>query len=306
VRRTIVARSQEWPAILNELGPHEPPRRLYADGEPLDPQAAAVAVVGTRRPTAAGVEVATRIARGLAEGGITVVSGLAIGIDATAHRSAIEAGGRTIAVLGTGLDVRYPARNARLKEKIATAGTLLTEYTEGTQPQRWHFPMRNRIIAGLSLGVVVIEGAQTSGALVTARLALDANRSVYAVPGSVRNPMAAGPNLLIKTSQAQLVTSFEDVIEDLFGSMGHIGREHREAPAHELDDDEAAVLGALDDEPVALDRVVGVSGLPYGRVAVIAATLELGGLATRSRGGYTITKKGAAALGARLDISHGR
>ena len=300
MRRTITPRSDEWPAILNELGPHEPPRRLHADGAPLDPEAAAVAVVGTRRPTAAGVEVATRIARGLAEGGIAVVSGLAIGIDATAHRAAIEAGGRTIAVLGTGLDVRYPARNARLKEEIATTGTLLTEYADGTQPQRWHFPMRNRIIAGLSLGVVVVEGAQTSGALVTARLALDANRSVYAVPGSVRNPMAEGPNRLIKSSQAQLVTSFEDVVEDLFGSMGQIGREHRDALTQELDSDEAAVLGALDDEPVGLDRVVRISGLPQGRVAVIAATLELGGLATRSRGGYTITRKGAEALGAIL------
>ena len=300
MRRTITPRSDEWPAILNELGPHEPPRRLHADGARLDPEAAAVAVVGTRRPTAAGVEVATRIARGLAEGGIAVVSGLAIGIDATAHRAAIEAGGRTIAVLGTGLDVRYPARNARLKEEIATTGTLLTEYADGTQPQRWHFPMRNRIIAGLSLGVVVVEGAQTSGALVTARLALDANRSVYAVPGSVRNPMAAGPNRLIQSSQAQLVTSFEDVVEDLFGSMGQIGREHRDALTQELDSDEAAVLGALDDEPVGLDRVVRISGLPQGRVAVIAATLELGGLATRSRGGYTITRKGAEALGAIL------
>ena len=298
MRRTIKPRSDEWPAILNELGPHEPPRRLYADGEPLDPAAPAVAVVGTRRPTAAGVEAATRIARGLAEGGITVVSGLAIGIDATAHRAAIEAGGRTIAVLGAGLDVRYPARNARLKQKIATTGTLLTEYPDGTQPQRWHFPMRNRIIAGLSQGVVVVEGARTSGALVTARLGLDANRSVYAVPGSVRNPMAAGPNLLIKTSQAQLVTSFEDVVEDLFGSLGHVGRERRGTRAHGLDADEAAVLGALDDEPVGLDRVVEVSGLPHGRVAVIAATLELGGMATRSRGGYTITRKGAEALGA--------
>jgi DNA processing protein len=298
MRRTITPRAHEWPAILHELGPHEPPRRLYAVGECLDPDAAAVAVVGTRRPTAAGVEVATRIASGLAEGGITVVSGLAIGIDATAHRAAIEAGGRTIAVLGTGLDVRYPARNTRLKEKIATAGTLLTEYTDGTQPQRWHFPMRNRIIAGLSLGVVVVEGAVTSGALVTARLALDANRSVYAVPGSVRNPMAAGPNLLIKSSQAQLVTSFEDVIEDLFGSMGHLGREHRAPAIHELDADEAAVLGALDDAPVALDGVVGTSGLPHGRVAVVAATLELRGLATRSRGGYSITRRGAESLGA--------
>ena len=224
MKRTITRSAREWPPILNELGPHEPPRRLYAEGLPLDPDAAAVAVVGTRRPTASGVEVATRIARGLAQGGITVVSGLAIGIDATAHRAAMEAGGRTVAVLGTGLDVDYPARNIRLRQKILTMGTLLTEYADGTQPQRWHFPMRNRIIAGLSLGVVVVEGAQTSGALVTARLALDANRSVYAIPGSVRNPMAAGPNSLIKSSQAQLVTSFEDVVEDLFGALGHIGR----------------------------------------------------------------------------------
>jgi DNA processing protein len=296
VKRTITRSAREWPPILNELGPHEPPRRLYAEGLPLDPDAAAVAVVGTRRPTASGVEVATRIARGLAQGGITVVSGLAIGIDATAHRAAMEAGGRTVAVLGTGLDVDYPARNIRLRQKILTMGTLLTEYADGTQPQRWHFPMRNRIIAGLSLGVVVVEGAHTSGALVTARLGLDANRSVYAIPGSVRNPMAAGPNSLIKSSQAQLVTSFEDVVEDLFGALGHIGRERRDGPVEELDRDEASVLGALDDVPVGLDTIVGIVGLPHGRVAVTAATLELRGLAIRGRGGYSITRKGAAAL----------
>jgi DNA processing protein len=300
MRRTITPASPEWPDCLNELGPHSPPHRLYAQGVPLETGIPAVAVVGTRRPSVAGVEVAFRIATGLAEAGLTVVSGLAVGIDATAHRAAIQAGARTVAVLGNGLDVRYPARNIKLKERIACEGTLLTEYADGTQPQKGHFPMRNRIIAGLSTGVVVIEGATTSGALVTARLALDANRSVYAVPGSVRNPMATGPNLLIRTSQALLVSSVEDVMEDLFGSLGPLGRRQRISPALELDEEEEAVLGALDDVPVALDAVAEATGLAHGRAAAVAASLELRGLAARLRGGYCVTGAGARARGALL------
>ena len=300
MKRTITPASPEWPGCLNELGPHPSPQRLYATGAPLDPGRSAVAVVGTRRPTVAGVEVALRIATGLAEAGITVISGLAVGIDATAHRAAMQAGSRTVAVLGNGLDIGYPARNVKLKERIAREGTLLTEYADGTQPHKGHFPMRNRIIAGLSAGVVVIEGATTSGALVTARLALDANRSVYAVPGSVRNPMATGPNLLIRTSQALLVTCVEDVMEDLFGSLGALGRMQRAPQTLELGEEEEAVLGALDDIPAPLDAVSETTGLPHGRAAAVAAALELKGLAARRRGGYCITGAGARARGAVL------
>lgn len=299
MRREITPRSVEWPGCLSELGSGSAPRRLYAEGLPLEADMVGVAVVGTRRPSAAGVEVAFRIGRGLAEAGIVVISGLAVGIDATAHRAALEGGGRTIAVLGCGLDFPYPARNLTLKERIRAQGTLVTEYEDGTEPKKSYFPLRNRIIAGLSIAVVVIEGAPTSGALITARLALEANRSVYAVPGSVRNPMAAGPNHLIRTSAAGLVTCVEDVVEDLFGSLGPLGSKQPQPHSHRrLEPDEVAVLAALDDVPVALDAVVEITGIPHGRTAVIAAHLELAGLAARRRGGYCTTAAGASALAA--------
>ena len=168
----------EWPARLSELGPHRRPAALHAEGEGLRSELPFVAVVGTRRPTGAGVEAAERIARGLAEAGWVVVSGLAVGIDAVAHRAALDAGGTTVAVLGCGLDVAYPARNVALRRRIAEQGTVLTEYPAGTRPARRNFPERNRIIAGLCLGAVVVEGSLRSGAMVTARLALDMNRSV--------------------------------------------------------------------------------------------------------------------------------
>jgi DNA processing protein len=297
MKRQITPRSAEWPGCLSELGSASAPRRLYVEGLPLEPDMIGVAVVGTRRPSAAGVEVAFRMGRGLAEAGIVVISGLAVGIDATAHRAALEGGGRTIAVLGCGLDIPYPARNINLKERIRVRGTLMTEYDDGAEPRKSHFPLRNRIIAGLSIGVVVVEGSPTSGALITARLALEANRSVYAVPGSVRNPMAAGPNHLIRTSAAGLVTCVEDVVEDLFGSLGALGSK-RPPPrrGRRFEEDEVAVLAALDDVPVALDVVVGITGVPHGRAAVIAANLELEGLAARRPGGYCTTAAGASAL----------
>jgi DNA processing protein len=191
MRRELIGASPEWPGCLSELGPHDPPTRLFVDGIPLDPHAKALAVVGTRRPSGAGLDAVRRLATGLAEAGFVVVSGLAVGIDAAAHEATLAAGGHTVAVLGCGLDVDYPSPNRRLKALIATKGTLVSEYPDGVPPSRHTFPRRNRIIAGLSLGVVIVEGAMTSGALVTARLALDCDRNVYAVPGSPRNPMAS-------------------------------------------------------------------------------------------------------------------
>jgi DNA processing protein len=277
---------------LSELGTLAPVARLFAAGRPL-PEAPAVAVVGTRRPTGAGVDAAAALSAGLAEAGFVVVSGLAVGIDAVAHRAALEAGGHTIAVLGCGLDVDYPASNARLKREIVARGTLVSEYPLGTAPARWRFPERNRIIAGLALGVVVVEGGPTSGALVTARLALDANRNVYAFPGSVRNPMARGPNELIRTSRAALVLGVEHLFEDL---APHLAWDRPptpdRGPAESLGPDDEAVLGALDDAPLAPDRLGSVTGLAPGRVAVALARLEVRGLAGRSGGGWLVTGAG--------------
>jgi DNA processing protein len=294
VTRELRPADPEWPARLSELGPHPPPTRLFAAGAPLEAERPAVAVVGTRRPTGAGVQSAYEIAGGFAEAGWTVVSGLAVGIDAMAHRAALEASGLTVAVLGCGLDVDFPARNVELRRTIAERGTLLTEYPPGTPPERRNFPRRNRLIAGLGLGVVVVEGSLRSGALVTARLALDADRSVYAVPGSCRNPMAEGPNELIRTSQAALVTSAAHVFEDLAPALawapaadatsGHV-------PA--CSKPEGAVLAALDDSPLAPDSLAEGLGLRAGRLAVTLSQMEVKGWVVRSRGGYALTTAGA-------------
>lgn len=295
--RTIVAGGPEWPERLGELGGIRPPRALFAMGRPLDPKAPCLAVVGTRRPTLAGIDAARRFARGFAEAGITVVSGLAVGIDSAAHAAALDGGGTTVAVLGCGLDVDYPRRNRALKARILAGGTILTEYPAGTAPNRYNFPARNRIIAGLAMGVVVVEGAVTSGALVTARLALDSNRSVYAVPGSTRNPMAAGPNELIRSSQALLVTSVQDVFEDLAPELLMTAREARPGSAMpRLDPGEVEVLGTLDDTPASVDEIARSTGIAPGRIAIVLSTMEMRGLAARSRGGFFLTAAGGRTL----------
>jgi DNA processing protein len=243
-----------------------------------------------------GLQAAADIARGLAEAGWTVVSGLAVGIDAAAHEAALEAGGTTVAVLGCGLDVPYPTKNIELKRRIAERGTIVTEHPKGTPPCPHHFPERNRIIAGLSWGIVVVEGSIRSGAMVTARLGLEMNRSIYAVPGSLRNPMAAGPNALIRTSQAMLVTEVTHLFEDLAPSLSMAAVTPTTSAQHRCTDEELGVLRALDDAPLPLDRVVGTSGLPAGRAAVTLAQLEVRSLVVRTGGGYVVTEAGGRVM----------
>ena len=300
MRRTVGPRDPEWPPLLSELGPAAP-ERLFVTGRLLDGSRPAVAVVGTRRPTAAGLEAAERISSGLAEAGVVVISGLAVGIDAVAHAAALAAGGATAAVLGCGIDVDYPRRNLELKRRIAADGTIMSEFSNGTPPRRAQFPLRNRIIAGISAGVVVVEGGLRSGALITARLALDSNRNVYAVPGSIRNPMAAAPNELIRTSQALLVTGVNDVLEDLVPSLcrpgSNVGVETPRLETPRLEGPEEVVLRALDDVAVSPGLLEHATGLSAGALARALAELELRGLADRLRGGYCVTAAGARALG---------
>jgi DNA processing protein len=298
-RRTVVPGAAEWPSYLDELEARDRPVRLFVQGLPLRACERAVAIVGSRKPTAAGVEIAQELGRGLAEAGFTVVSGLAVGIDAAAHRAALEVGGYTVAVLGCGLDVDYPMRNIALKRRIAAAGTLVTEYEDGVRPEAFRFPARNRIIAGLCKGVVFVEGCRRSGGLITARHALEANRSVFAVPGSIRNPLAAGPNELIKTSQATLVTSVHDILADLAPSLvwddaggGALGR-----PL--VNPDEGRLLLYLDDVAVPVDRVCTDLGLSLGEVALQLAALEVRNYVVKRPGGYAVTDAGAR-LRARL------
>lgn len=198
-----------YPQLLKQI--HDPPARLFIAGKiPLGPM---IAVIGSRRATAYGQRVAHRLARDLSQAGVIVVSGLARGIDAAAHRGALEGPTPTIAVMATGLDRIYPPEHAELARSIARDGALLTEAEPGTLPLPGYFPVRNRIISGMSLGVVVVEAAERSGALITARMALEQGREVFCVPGSIDNPVAVGSHRLLKDG-AKLVETVEDVLEE--------------------------------------------------------------------------------------------
>lgn len=297
--RTIAPSDEEWPDLLRELGPARPPARLHVAGRPI-PGSPLIAVVGSRKPTVAGLDATAALVTGLVEAGFGIVSGMAAGIDAAAHRAALSAGGYTIAVLGFGLDVLFPRRNAHLKEEISQHGTLVTEYEAGTQPIAAYFPQRNRIIAGLAVGTVVVEGALKSGALITARLALDANRAVFAVPGSFRNPMAAGSNELIRRSQAVLVTEVAHIFDELSPQFAwnDVPRRSLEPLPVELTDIEARILFLLDDAPTTADRVCEELRSDVGAVALGLSRMEVRGLVLRRRGGYEITTAGARARAA--------
>jgi DNA processing protein len=267
---------------------------LYVEGLPLPDVEKSVAIVGTRKCTAAGKDAATRMARDFAKAGFAVVSGLAVGIDAAAHRGALDAGGHTVAVLGAGLDSSYPSYNRRLRDQIGKRGTVVSEYPEGTEPLKSNFPARNRIIVGLSKGVVVVEGGEKSGALITARIALDVNRSVWAVPGSYRNAMARGPNELIRTSEAGLVTEVEHVFEELAPSLVWKDREGVTlAQAPQLEEGEAVILRFLDDSPLAADRIARELGLDPAVTVYALSRLQVRGFARKWGGGYQISDTGA-------------
>ena len=295
--RSIVRTSDEWPAGLTHLGDSSP-RELHAEGREIPPLERSIAIVGTRRPTSTGLEVARRFARGLTEAGFAVVSGLAVGVDAAAHSAAVKSGGHTVAVLGCGLDVNYPLANARLKDSIRSTGTLLSEYEDGVKPQKHHFPQRNRLIAALAQGVVVIEGGKQSGALITARLALDLNRHVWAIPGSIRNASAVGPNGLIRAGAAALVTELAHVFEDIAPQMVW-DTPYSAGPAPALEADEALVLGVLDDVPTSHDQISMATELSGGSLALALTRLEIRGLARRVSAGYELTEAGARALRSR-------
>ena len=292
--RMITPADAEWPPLFAALG-DAAPERLYLSGLPLFAGERTVAIVGARRPTAAGLAAAERFAQGLAEGGFDVVSGLAVGIDAAAHRAALAAGGYTVAVLGCGLDWDYPARNSALRKKIVEAGTVVTEYPPGTPPDAFHFPKRNRIIAGLAKGgVLYVEGRERSGGLITAHAALDIGRTVYAIPGSIRNPLAAGPNELIRTGQAALVTEVKHICDEI--EPGLVWCEPPSLGIHRspvvLEGAEEAVLRFLDDRPVSADALCNRLSLKPGQVALALSRLEIRGFVFRRSGGYEITDAG--------------
>src|SRR5712671_4650195 len=202
----------EYPQTLLQI--YDPPVMLYVRGDAQVLNLPSIGMVGTRRPTLYGTQMAERLGRELAARGLVVVSGLARGIDAISHQGALAVNGRAVGILGTGIDVCYPKENRKLYERVLERGAILSEFPLGTHPAPENFPVRNRIVAGMPLGVVVVEGAQYSGSLITARLAMEFGREVFAVPGNVTQPVSFAPNLLIKQG-AKLVTNGEDVIEEL-------------------------------------------------------------------------------------------
>ncbi len=265
---------ERYPPRLREIDDRPPV--LYVRGELTAADEWAVAIVGTCRASVYGRQAAEQFAADLARSHVTVVSGLARGIDALAHRAALDAGGRTIAVLACGLDLVYPPEHRRLSEEIARRGAVVSDYPPGTQPRSEYFPRRNRILSGMSLGVLVVEGDVDSGALITARRALEQNREVFAVPGSIYSPGSRGTNKLIQDGEAKLVMRVEDVLEELNLSM--VGHQIEMAEIVPADDTESVLLRLLSQEPIHIDEVRRESGLPIATVSSALAMLELKGL----------------------------
>lgn len=273
--QVITFLSPSYPGNLRAAG--DAPVFLYARGSILRQDDRAVAIVGTRTPTAYGMSMARRISSGLAEAGITIVSGLARGIDTQAHRSALSAGGRTIAVLGSGIDVPYPLENHELLEKIACSGAVLAENPPGTQPEPGYFPARNRIISGLALGTVIIEAAEDSGSLITAEYARQQQRVLFAVPGNTGSPGSKGTNNLIRKG-AVLVESAADVLEALSLAARTERPSGRKGPLPPLSADEQHVLARITGEPRHIDLLMADTGSSPAFLAAVLTTLELKGL----------------------------
>jgi len=278
--RALTWESPDYPALLQNID--QPPPVLYVRGDLRPDDRWAVAVVGTRSPSAYGKDVAQRIAGGLASNGITVVSGLAYGIDGVAHRAALEAGGRSLAVLGSGVDQVYPERHRDLAAAIVASGALISDYAIGIKPEASNFPPRNRIISGLSLGTLVVEAGVKSGALITLQFALEQGRETFAVPGNVYNQVSAGTNAAIQRGEAKLVTRVEDILEELNLTMVAQQSEVREIVPESAT--EQALLACLSSEPLQLDELVRTAGLPTATVSSTLVMMELKGMVRRVDG----------------------
>jgi len=288
---------ERYPALLTEIP--IAPAALFTAGNADALWQPQLAVIGSRNPTAGGIENARDFAGTLARQGFTITSGLALGIDGAAHRAALDAGALTVAVLGSGLDCIYPARNRALAADICQQGVLVSEFPPGTSARREHFPSRNRIISGLSLGVLVIEAALNSGSLITARLAAEQGREVFALPGSIHNPMAKGCHRLIRDG-AKLVETDAEILQELAPLAGQLARSLQQQlqlnPAEKLvksttqpnlgDDPEYARLwSCLGHDPLPVDTLIASSGLTAKAVSAMLLMLELRGRVEAHPGG---------------------
>jgi DNA processing protein len=266
--------SPEYPVLLRQIV--DPPPVLFVRGKLLPTDEWAVAMVGSRKATVYGREVARQLAMDLAHNGITVVSGLARGIDGLSHKAALEAGGRTIAVFGSGVDVIYPNEHRELANQIIANGALISNYPLGTRPEGANFPPRNRIISGLSLGTIVVEAGLRSGALITSDFALDQGRDVFAVPGSILSPASAGCNRLLRDGAA-IVTEVRDVLETL--QLGQVAEKQSAREILPENAIEAALWEQLSAEPSHLDDLARKTAMPIEQVSSTLVMMELKGMA---------------------------
>jgi DNA processing protein len=262
-----------YPPRLKEID--QPPPVLYVRGALTTEDAWAVAVVGTRRVSAYGRQVTEELASFLAANGVTIVSGLARGVDAIAHQSALKAGGRTVAVLGSGVDRIYPPEHAQLAEKMMTSGAVISDYAPGTPPEASNFPPRNRIISGLAMATVVVEAGETSGALITAQFAVDQGREVFAVPGNILAPQSKGTNRLIAQG-ARPMLSARDLLDVL--NLTRITEQRQVRKVLPGDEIEQKLMSVLTHEPLHVDEIRNQTGLPIERVSATLTMMELKGL----------------------------
>ena len=284
-RHVLTLADETYPARLLQTA--DPPLLLYVHGRVEALQAAGIAVVGSRRATAQGLDNARAFGAALSQQGLMVYSGLALGVDAAAHEGALTGHAGTVAVVGTGLDQVYPTRHQALAERIVVHGALVSEFAPGMPPLAENFPQRNRIIAGLSLGTLVVEAALQSGSLITARLALEAGREVFAIPGSIHAPQSKGCHALIKQG-AKLVETAQDIVEELRLAGPTTPRRALEEPAIE-----DPLLQALGHDPVSIDALGARTGWPAAELAVRLLELELEGRVARLPGGLYQQRRNA-------------
>lgn len=278
-----------YPERLRDLV--NPPPLLYVLGDLDCLQLPQLAIVGSRNPTNNGLSTAKEFSAYFAKAGLTITSGLAMGIDAAAHQASLDADGYTVAVVGTGLDRTYPAKNHQLAKAIAAKGALVSEFPIGTRARAENFPRRNRIISGLSIGTLVVEAAQRSGSLITARLASEQGREIFAIPGSIHNPLARGCHRLIREG-AKLVETAEDVIEELGPLLSLSLNDRNLVQPREsksiLEPEQSRVLAAVGFDPTAIDSIISESGLAAETVSANLAMLEVAGYVTLETGGYYV------------------
>lgn len=274
--RLVTFADAQYPKRLLEIP--DPPPLLYAKGDLQLLQRDALAIVGSRNATPQGIANAEAFARELSDKGFAILSGLALGIDAAAHRGGLSGRSGSMAVVGTGLDIVYPGRNRELAHELATTGLLLSEFALGTRPLAANFPRRNRLISGLARGVLIVEAALQSGSLITARCALEQGREVFAIPGSIHSPLSKGCHLLIKQG-AKLVESARDILEELGAAAP------AQSPEESAHDEDCPLLAAMGYDPVDLDTLCARSGLTAEGASAMLLTLELDGAVVRLPGG---------------------